>query len=288
MTRHFSEILIARGAAGMFVCVGLDSDFERIPRSAHVYDFHDGGINVGATILEFNRRIVAATCDLAGAYKLNWAFYLAQALDGMAALHQTIDYIHQVAPEVPVILDAKVGDIGNTNAGYVECAFDYLKADAITVHPWLGAKAMQPFLARADKGVFVLCLTSNEGAGEFQDLLINRRPLYQQAALNVASSEWNYNHNCGVVVGATYPEHMPLIRNLIGDTPILIPGVGAQGGDLKTSVLQGQNSQKQGFIINSSRGIIFAPLNEGEDFADAARRETLKLHQAITVLLQSS
>jgi len=193
-------------------------------------------------------------------------------------LANTIKFIHQVAPEVPVILDAKRADIGNTNKGYVQAAFEELGVDAITVHPYLGKEALQPFLNRGDKGVFVLVRTSNPGAGEFQDLQVNGEPLYQIVARQVAT-EWNKNNNCGVVVGATYPEELLLIRQVVGDMPILIPGIGAQGGDVEKTVRAGKDSRGRGMIINSSRGIIFASAES--DFPLAARRETIKLKNMI-------
>lgn len=165
-------------------------------------------------------------------------------------------------------------DICNTNAGYVDAAFGFLQADAITVHPYLGAEALQPFLARAEKGIIVLCRTSNPGAGEFQDLSVNGEPLYSFVARRVAN-EWNKNGNCALIVGATYPDELREVHELIGDMPILIPGIVAQDGDVEKTVSAGKNSCRQGMIINSSRCIIFA--SNGADFAEAARRETEKL-----------
>ena len=242
--------------------------------------------------MAFNRAIVDATKDIAGSYKLNSSFYEAHGAEGLAALHRTITDIRNIAPDVPVILDAKRGDIGNTNNGYVQMAFDYLNVDAITVPPYLGGESLQPFLARPEKGIIVLCRTSNLGAGEFQDLEVSAywentahpMKLYEYIALRV-SNDWNENGNCGLVVGATYPEELASVRRIVGDMPILIPGIGAQGGDLEKTVQAGKNTRGQGMIINSSRGIIFA--SNGPDFAEAARRETLKLHEAITQCLSS-
>lgn len=234
-----------------------------------------------------------ATKDLVCAYKPNLAFY--RGASGKEVLSETIEYISTVTQNVPVILDAKYADIGNTNDGYVEEAFGYFGADAVTVHPYLGAEAMKPFLERTDKGVIVLCRTSNPGAGEFQDMQVYQdsdafagtgsKPLYERVARNVSYS-WNYNDNCAVVVGATYPDELARVRRLVGDMPILIPGIGAQGGDLEATVRTGRNSRGQGMIINSSRGIIFA--SSGEDFAAAARAETIKLHNAITACLTTA
>jgi orotidine-5'-phosphate decarboxylase len=271
--RDFRKLLEARWERGNFVCIGLDSELSKIPDAVRAYD--DGVVNA---ILRFNRAIVEATKDLACAYKPNIAFYEAHGKDGFVALRRTIIAVHHLAPEVPVILDAKRGDIGSTNASYVEAAFEFLQADAITVHPYLGAEALQPFLARAEKGVIVLCRTSNPGAGEFQDLSVNGEPLYRFVARRVAS-EWNKSGNCALVVGATYPDELREVREIVGDMPILIPGIGAQGGDVEKTVTAGKDSRRRGMIINSSRGIIFA--SSGRDFAEAARRETEKLHNLI-------
>jgi orotidine-5'-phosphate decarboxylase len=283
--RNFRQLLETRWAAGHFVCVGLDSDYQQIPEVLRKRKL--GSVN--RKITHFNHAIVEATHDLVGAYKPNIAFYAARGAEGILALKKTIQHIHVVAPEVPVILVAKRADIDNTNAEYVFEAFDYLNADAITVHPYLGAKALQPFLDRADKGVFVLCRTSNEGAGEFQDIRVDTgsilvdndpryRPLYQVVALHVVR-RWNKNGNCGLVVGATHPQELREIRALVGNLPILIPGIGAQGGDVEATVNAGMDSRGMGMIINSSRNIIFA--SNGPDFAEKARRATLELHTLI-------
>ena len=285
--RNFRQMLEKKWGEGKFVSVGLDSDSEKIPRNEPPRA--DGyGPRIIDVIVAFNRAIVEATKDLVCAYKPNLAFYISHGADGIDTLLRTITDIRNIAPDVPVILDAKFADIGNTNAGYVEFAFEYLGVDAITVHPYLGREALQPFLDCKDKGVFVLCRTSNPGAGEFQDQQVlnpiahDRRdafiPLYQYVAYRVAR-EWNKNGNCGLVVGATYPNELCEVRGLVGDMPILIPGVGAQGGDIEKTVKAGKDSRGQGMIINSSRGIIFA--SNGPDFADAARRATLKLHTLI-------
>jgi orotidine-5'-phosphate decarboxylase len=295
--RNFRELLEARWAAEHFVCVGLDSDYLKIPES--VRNRHTGS---GAAMFAFNCAIIDATHDLVGAYKPNIAFYAARGVEGFRALRQIVSHIHNVASKIPVILDVKRADIGNTNAGYVLEAFDYLGADAITVHPYLGAEALQPFLDRADKGVFVLCRTSNPGAAEFQDLRVGVDmeeieflsnvgatewsmgiggcyvPLYLHVAYQV-SKHWNKNGNCGLVVGATYPHELQNVRKIVGDMPILIPGIGAQGGDVEATVKAGMDSRGAGMIINSSRGIIFA--SKGNDFADAARLATLELHTLI-------
>ena len=281
--RNFMAMLKARFEQGKLVCVGLDSELGKIPKSAYCYENGDNFMFTN-TIVAFNKRIIEATKDLVCAYKPNIAFYEAHGDKGLLALKLTIMCIHSIAPDVPVILDAKRADIGNTNEGYAKSAFDFLGADAITVHPYLGAEALQPFLERKDKGIIVLCRTSNPGAGEFQDLLVDGQPLYQFIARQVANY-WNKNGNCILVVGATYPEELKAVRDIVGDIPILIPGVGFQqkdvplGEQVRQVVANGQNSNGQGMIINAARSIIFA--SEGADFAEAAHRETLKLHNLI-------
>ncbi len=275
MSRNFMELLQAMWDDGKFVCVGLDSDEKKLPKG---FDIESYETRQSA----FNRHIVNSTAAFACAYKPNLAFYRGSA--GKENLRQTIDHIHALASEIPVILDAKVADIGNTNDAYAEEYFDWYGADAVTVHPYLGMEAMKPFLDRADKGVIVLCRTSNSGAGEFQDIEDQIGwPLYQTVAQHVAE-KWGYNSNCAVVVGATYPEELAKVREIVGDMPILIPGIGAQGGEVEATVKAGANPRGQGMIINSSRGIIFA--SSGPDFAEAARHETQKLHDQITAALE--
>lgn len=310
--RNFRKMLEAQWEKGNFVCVGLDSEFDKIPKSAR-RGSEDRAVSLTNTIASFNKAIVRATKDLVCAYKLNAAFYEMCGDEGIAALNSTIRDIYVIAPDVPIIFDAKRGDIGNTNAGYAQAAFEYFGADAITVHPYLGQEALKPFLERKDKGIIVLCRTSNWGASEFQDLYTftmnpgaipslvshlgaitstatdadylqtvlckNSMRLYERVASNVASYTWNKNGNCALVVGATYPEELEAVRRIVGDMPILIPGIGAQGGDVEKTVKAGKDSRGKGMIINSSRGIIFA--SNGPDFAKAARRETMKLRDLI-------
>lgn len=275
--RHFRELLQARFAEGKAVCVGLDLDYDKIPTRYRQHRMlHD-------ELVEFSVDIIKATADIACAYKPNIAFYEAYGEIGLAALHKIIRFIHDFAPSVPVILDAKRADIDSTNLGYVLSAFEYFQADAITVHPYLGAEALRPFLEREDKGIIVLCRTSNKGAGELQDsrVLIDDPEehdffetrgcamldvmgqmqavvsLYQRVAYQVAH-HWNQRGNCALVVGATYPAELGQVRRIVGDMPLLIPGIGAQGGDVEATVRNGRNSHGQGMIINSSRGIIYA------------------------------
>lgn len=255
------------------VCVGLDSEFSKIPQ--HLKEKES---DIDEILFAFNKAIIDATYDLVCAYKPNSAFYEAQGKDGIKALKKTIHYLQDTYPEVVVILDAKRADTGNTNEGYVKFAYDFLGVDAITLHPYLGKEALKPFLDRTDKGAIILCRTSNPGAGEFQDLKIGDKPLYQIVAEKVAN-EWNYNGNCAVVVGATYSTELEIVRRIVGDMPILIPGIGVQGGDVEKTIKAGVDKEGMNAIINSSRGIIFA--GSGADFAQKAKEETTKLKDLI-------
>jgi len=258
-----AELLRAHFAAGRHLVVGLDTDPARLPESLAP------GASPAERVVEFNRQIVEATADLVCAYKPNSAFYEALGEDGFHALEETTSTVRERAPHAAVILDAKRADIGSTNAGYVTAAFDQLGADAITVHPYLGGEALAPFLERSEKLVFVLARTSNPGAGELQDLLTDGVPLYRHIARTVAG-DWNAAGNCGLVVGATYPDEMRAIREDIpAEMPILIPGVGAQGGDSAAVVAANRAAGSDAFLIAASRSILYA--SSGEDFADAAR-----------------
>ncbi len=244
------------------VCVGLDSDVD------HQF--------------VFNKAIIDATHDLVCAYKPNSAFYEARGVNGIKELKMTCDYLREKHPDIVIILDAKRGDIGSTNEGYVTYAFDWLGVDAITLHPYLGKEALKPFLDRKNKGCIILCKTSNPGAGELQDLNVDSgnqsNKLYQVVAEKIVN-EWNSNGNCGLVAGATYPEELKIVRRIVGDMPLLVPGIGAQGGNMKSSVEAGLDSHHAGMIINASRSIIFA--SQGPDFAKKAREETQKLRNEI-------
>ncbi len=251
------------------VCVGLDSDINKIPSHLKGGEFIQ---------FEFNKQIIDNTHNLVCAYKPNTAFYEARGEQGIKELKMTCDYLKQRYPEILIILDAKRADIGNTNKGYCKFAFEYLNVDAITIHPYLGYEAIKPFLDYRDKGCIVLCRTSNSGAGEFQDLMVNEKPLYQIVAEKIRD-EWNENNNCMMVVGATYPDELKQIRDICPNITFLIPGIGAQGGNVEKTVKAGIDSNKAGMIINSSRGIIFA--SDNEDFAIIAKNETEKLKQEI-------
>lgn len=251
------------------VCVGLDSDPDKIPHHLKKEDY---------SVFEFNRQIIESTHDLVCAFKPNPAFYEAFGNKGIVELRMTCEYIQQKYPDIPVIIDAKRGDIGNTNEGYVKYVFDYLEADAMTVMPYLGIESLAPYFKSAGKGIIIGCHSSNPGAKEFQELLIDGKPLYQIVAEKIMKHHGE-NPNCMIFMGATYPEQLTEIRKIIGDMTFLVPGVGKQGGDVKSFVEAGLNSKKAGLIINSSRAIIFA--SNGEDFAKRAREETQKLRDEI-------
>jgi orotidine-5'-phosphate decarboxylase len=247
------------------VCVGLDPEPSRIPRALR--DSPD-------VLFEFCRAIVDATADLVCCFKPQFAHFAAQRAEG--ALERLIAYIHERHPGVPVILDAKRGDIGSTAQYYAAEAFDRYGADAVTANPYLGRDSVQPYLDRADRGIVVLCRTSNPGARDFQDLVVADAggpgvPLYQRVASTVAR-DWNGNGNCALVVGATYPRELAEVRAIVGEMPLLVPGVGAQGGDVAAVVHNGKNSSGTGLIVSSSRAILYA--SPDDDFGDAARRAT--------------
>lgn len=275
----FLSLLEQQWQRGNFVCVGLDPEYDRLP--AIVKE----GRSRAEAFSVFLRAIIDATHDQVCAYKPNSAFYEALGGIGMVVLEQIIAYCKTTYPEIPIILDAKRADIGNTNLGYVTAAFDLMHVDAITVHPYLGKEALAPLLERADKGIIVLAKTSNPGSGELQNLLVgeSQEPLYLVVARNVAQ-QWNTHGNCALVVGATYPEELKRIREAVGDLPILIPGIGAQGGDVEATVKAGKDSHGAGMIINSSRGIIYA--STGPDFALAARKATEVLRAEINTYRQ--
>lgn len=251
------------------LCVGLDPDIKKIPQVVKQKDF---------PLFEFNKAIIEATKDLVCAYKPNSAFYEAEGDRGVRQLKMTCDYIKEKYPQIPIILDAKRGDIGNSNFAYAKYAFDYLGTDAITLHPYLGSEAIKLFLSKAEKGCIILCRTSNPGAKELQDVIVNGEPLYKFLAKKI-TKEWNKNNNCMMVIGATYPEELAEVRKIAPDMIFLIPGIGTQGGSIEKTVKAGLNSQKGGIIINSSRSIIFA--SPETDYSEKSREETIKLRNQI-------
>lgn len=280
-TRRFIGLLTDRWSQGKFVCVGLDPRIERIPNYPGPMSLSDSA----ESLFCFNEAIVLATRDLVCAYKLNRAFYERYGAAGMEALEGTVSRIREVAPGVPIIYDAKYGDTPDTNEMYAEYAFDVLKADAVTVNPYMGLEALEPFTRRIDKGVFILCRTSNPGAETVQSQLVadkyavGHAPLSEFIASDVAQLSRRTAPNLGLVMGATNPSDIVRVRTFVGnEIPFLIPGVGKQGGDLEASV-RGGARQGRGIIVNASRSIIHA--SSGDDFAEAARQETLALDQRI-------
>lgn len=260
-------------ASGRHLCVGLDTDIRRIPSCV----MSDGP--AADRVVEFNTAIIGATADVACAYKPNLAFYEFLGADGWRALAATVAEIHRCAPRVPVILDAKRGDIGSSNVGYATALLDTLDGDAVTVNPYVGREALAPFLDRGEAMIFVLARMSHPGAGEFQDLRIGNEPLFRHVARAVAN-EWNVKGNCGLVVGATNPAELAMLRYDVPATmPFLVPGVGAQGGDLRAIVAAHAEVGSDAFLINASRSILFASADA--DFADAAEREATRLHRSI-------
>jgi orotidine-5'-phosphate decarboxylase len=243
-------------AAGSLLCVGLDPEFERIPERFKSAEW---------PLFAFNRWIVEQTHLYVAAYKPNMAFYEARGVQGLRELELTMEYLREEHPEVFTICDAKRGDIGNTNRGYAASIFDAMGFDAVTLHPYLGKEALTPFLERRDKVSIVLCRTSNPGAGEFQDLESEGRPLWETVATRV-NADWDVEGSCMLVVGATYPEEMRRIRAVAPGVPFLVPGVGAQGGDVAAVVAAGLDARGKGLLISSSRGIVFS-----DDPASAAR-----------------
>lgn len=302
------------------LCIGLDPVIDKIPPHLKSKDY---------PLYSFCKEIVEQTHDLVCAYKPNSAFFEAHGAEGVKELQMICHYITKFYPEIPIILDAKRGDIGSTNDAYVKFAYDYLGTDAITLHPYLGREAIQPFLNRKDKGCIILCRTSNPGSGEIQNVECrtkndvhvistphieggeipqkekgsldyarddkveiassttfphndkagdDRAPLYQYVARQV-SQEWNVNDNCLLVVGATYPEELAQIRAIVGDMTILVPGVGAQGGDLQKTLGAGLTDEKKGVIITVSRSVIYA--SSGTDFTQKSREEAERLRDVI-------
>ncbi len=267
MSEFVAQLERRWGASDSLVCVGLDPEIERFPPQ-----FADQA----SPIFQFNKAIIDATADLVCAYKPQFAHYAAYEAEDQ--LERTIDYIHRTHPGIPVILDSKRGDVGNTAQRYAIEAFERYHADAITVNPYLGGDSLEPFLEYQDKGVIVLCRTSNPGAGDLQDLEFSGRRLFHIVA-DLAARRWNARGNCLLVVGATYPRELAEVREIVGDMPLLVPGVGAQGGDVAQAVQNGQTRAGAGLIISSSRGILYA--SSGEDFAAAARQAAQKLRDQI-------
>jgi orotidine-5'-phosphate decarboxylase len=256
-----------------FLCVGLDTDFTKIP--AHLRKHHN-------PIFEFNRQIIDATAKYCVAYKPNIAFYEAHGIEGWRALEQTINYLNSDYPEIFTIADAKRGDIGNTAAKYAQAFFEDLQFDAITVAPYMGKDSVEPFLAYKTKHTILLALTSNEGAFDFQTQnLENGEALYQKV-LNV-SKEWKNSESLMYVVGATKPEFFESIRKIIPKGFLLVPGIGAQGGSL-SDVCKFGLTKDCGLLVNSSRAIIYA--SPGKDFAESAKAKAKIIQQEMAAHLK--
>ncbi len=258
--------------ANSLVCVGLDPEPSRFPAQF---------ANDPAATFDFCRAIADATAAYVCCFKPQIAHFA--ALGAEDALQRLIAHIHTQHPGIPVILDSKRGDIGSTAEHYATEAFERYRADAVTVNPYLGRDALQPFLDRAERGVVILCRTSNPGAGDLQDLIVSGkgsggRLLYQHVA-EKAANEWNANGNCALVVGATWPEQLREVRAIVGDMPLLVPGVGAQGGDIEAVVRSAKDADGNGVVVSSSRAILYA--SAGDDFANAARDETRALRDQI-------
>jgi len=242
------------------LCVGLDPDLARLP--AHLQAEPDG-------IVRFCTAIIDATADLACAFKPQIAYFA--ALGAEDQLEQICRYLRERHPHIPLILDAKRGDIGATAHQYAREAFERYGADAVTVNPYMGFDSVEPYLAWQDRGVIVLCRTSNAGGSDLQFLDVGGQPLYQHVARLVAD-KWNRNGQCALVVGATYPDELAQVRAIVGAMPLLVPGIGAQGGDVEATVRAGRTADGTGMMISSSRAILYAAPLAGEDFAAAARR----------------
>ena len=263
--KFIDKVTRASVHARSLVCVGLDTDAAKLP----------AGLSGSEGVLAFNREIIRATSDSVCAYKPNSAFYEALGSEGIYALEMTCRAIQS---KIPIILDVKRGDIGNTAEKYAEAAYDRFGADAVTVNPYMGFDSVKPFL-RPGKCVFVLCLTSNPSSRDFQFLESNCIPLYERVARTAA--RWAKEGEIGLVVGATQPEALDRIRRIVGDMPFLIPGIGAQGGELRR-VIEGAGSKPGTTIVNSSREILYA--SSGSDFAEAARTRLQRLKDELNMI----
>jgi len=252
------------------LCVGLDPEIERFPAEIAA---------APSPIFQFNKAVIDATHDLVCAYKPQFAHYAAYEAEDQ--LERTIDYVHRTYPGIPVILDGKRGDVGNTAERYAIEAFERYGADAVTVNPYLGGDSLEPFLRHADKGVVILCRTSNPGARDLQDLEVGTRRLFHVVA-ELAAARWNGNGNCALVVGATYPRELAEVRRIVGEMPLLLPGVGAQGADVAQAVMNGQTAKGTGLMVSSSRAILYGSQRAaGADFAAGARAAAEALRREI-------
>jgi len=270
----FSELTVEIIKKQSFLCIGLDSDINKIPE--YLMKFDD-------PVFEFNKQIIDATHDLAIAYKPNIAFYESRGSAGWKSLEATVSYLNENYPDILLIADAKRGDIGNTSKEYAKAFFSQMDFDAITVAPYMGRDSVEPFLEFKDRWVVVLGLTSNAGASDFQFNWISEDSAYLYEKVIAETAKWGNRENTMFVVGATKAEHLKRIRKLVPDYFLLVPGVGAQGGSLDEVVANGMN-KNCGLIVNSSRGIIFA--GNGQDFAEKAREKALELQGQMSGLLK--
>ena len=266
------KLSAAWSANNSLLCVGLDPDVARFP--SHLQQQPDA-------IFAFCKAIIDATAATACAFKPQIAYF--SALRAEDQLEAICEYLRKNYPHIPIVMDAKRGDIGATAEQYAREAFERYGADAVTVSPYMGFDSVAPYLEWKDRGAIVLCRTSNAGGSDLQFLKVDGVPLYQHVARLVAD-KWNTNGQCALVVGATFPQELAQVRSIIGDMPLLVPGVGAQGGDIEATVKAGKTANGMGMMINSSRAILYAKPDQaaGEDFAQAARRVAKETRDAIT------
>jgi orotidine-5'-phosphate decarboxylase len=269
---NFIDKLSAAWTANQsLLCVGLDPDLDKLPAALRAAP--DG-------IATFCKEIIDATADLACAFKPQIAYFA--ALGAERQLEAICAYAREHYPHIPLILDAKRGDIGATARQYAREAYDRYGADAVTVNPYMGFDSVEPYMEWSERGVIILCRTSNAGGSDLQFLNVDGQPLYQHVARLVAN-KWNVNGQCALVVGATYPEELAQVRAIVKDMPLLVPGIGAQGGDIAATVYAGKTAAGAGMMINSSRAILYATPHGQEDFAAAARRVALETRDAINL-----
>lgn len=253
------------------LCVGLDPDVKRFPAAL---------AQRPSAIFDFCKAIIDATADLACAFKPQIAYFAAlRAEDQLEAI---CAYIKSTYPQIPIVLDAKRGDIGATAEQYAREAFERYNADAVTLNPYMGFDSVAPYLEWQERGIIILCRTSNPGGSDLQFLQVNGKPLYQHVA-DLVANQWNKHEQCSLVVGATFPNELAQVRQIVGDMPLLVPGIGAQGGDIAATVQAGKTAKGTGMMINSSRAILYATPMENEDFAQAARRVALETRDAINL-----
>jgi orotidine-5'-phosphate decarboxylase len=266
-----NKLSAAWTANDSLLCVGLDPDMAKLPAP---FQSDPQGI------YHFCREIIDATADLACSFKPQIAYFA--ALSAEDQLEKICAYARENYPHIPLILDAKRGDIGATARQYAREAYDRYGADAVTVSPYMGSDSVEPYMEWSERGIIVLCRTSNAGGSDLQFLNVDGKPLYQHVARLVAE-KWNANGQCALVVGATFPEELAQVRAIVGDMPLLVPGIGAQGGDIAATVKSGKTAAGTGMMINSSRAILYAAPQAGEDFAAAARRVALETRDAINL-----